>query len=238
MATTMPRSRRSSGPGTGQWLALGAAAILILGLTFALGVLIGRQWARQMPSAAAAESAKKTASAARRSGLAEAGVERPPEPGGKLTFYQTLTAPLHPGSSASKREPGHQPEAPPKPTAEPLSAPAPGPPVDEAPPMVAERAPEPVSPPPPPERSQEKAKPEPPGQWTVQVGAYRARAQAERLQTQLAASGFDAYVTEKGGEGPAQFRVRVGSFKTREEAARLAGRVRAARSLAAFVTAK
>jgi cell division protein FtsN len=241
MATVSVRSRRSSGPGTGQWLALGAAAILILSLTFALGVLIGRQWARQMPPGAAADPAKKTASAARRNGLAEAGMERPPELGEKLTFYQTLTAPLHPGSAAGKGGPAQRPEAAPRPPAEAVSAPAPAPPVDEAPPGVVERAPEPVSPPAPPpapERAQEKAKPEVPEQWTVQAGAFKARAQAERLQKQLASAGFTAYVTEKGGEGPAQFRVRVGSFKTREEAARVAERVKAERSLAAFVTTK
>lgn len=241
MATASVRSRRSSGPGTGQWLALGAAAILILGLTFALGVLIGRQWARQMPPGAAADPAKKTASAARRSGLAEAGAERPPELGEKLTFYQTLTAPLRPGSAAGKGEPAQRPEAPPRPPAATASAPAPAPPVDEAPPKVAERAPEPVSPPAlpsSPERSHEKAKPEAPDQWTVQAGAFKARAQAERLQKQLASAGFNAYITEKGGEGQAQFRVRVGSFKTREEAARVAERVKAERPLAAFVTTK
>ncbi len=236
MATASARSRRSSGPGTGQWFALGAAAILILGLTFALGVLIGRQWARQMPPAAAADSGKKAASAARRSGLAEAGMERPPELAEKLTFYQTLTAPLNTGG---KGEPAHRPEAPPRPTAAPVSAPTAV--VDEAPPRVAEPTPASSPAPPPaaaPEPAQARAKPEAPSQWTVQVAAFKARAQAEKLQKHLASAGFDAYVTEKGGEGQAQFRVRVGSFKTREEATRLAERVKAERSLAAFVTTK
>lgn len=242
MASATARSRRSGGPGTGQWIAFGAAALVILGLTFALGLLVGRQWARQLPPAAAAEPAKKTASAARRSGLAEAGAERPPELGEKLTFYQTLTAPLNTASPAGKGEPARRPEAP-KPQAAPVSAPAPAPPTDEPPPRIAERAPEPekstdwgsagamAGPP-------QKKMPESQGSWTVQVGAFKARAQAERLQKQLVTAGFDAYVTEKGGEGQAQFRVRVGSFKTREEAGKAAERVKAERPLAAFVTSR
>jgi len=240
MATVNARSRRSGGPGKGQWIAFGAAALVILGLTFTLGLLVGRQWARQLPPAATAESAKKSASAARRSGLAEAGIERPPELGEKLTFYQTLTAPLKSVSPAGSREPAHRPEAPPNPQAAPVSAPVPAPPLDEAPPIMVERAPPPLPSPPAaaPERAQATPAPETAAQWTVQVAAFKARAQAERLQKQLVAAGFETYVTEKGGEGQAQFRVRVGSFKTREDAVRTVERLKAERSLAAFVTSR
>lgn len=235
MATVNARSRRSGGPGKGQWIAFGAAALVILGLTFTLGLLVGRQWARQLPPGGTAESAKKSASAARRSGLAEAGIERPPELGEKLTFYQTLTAPLKSVSPAGSREPAHRPEAPAKPQAAPVSAPVPAPPLDEAPPIMVERAPPPL--PSPPAAAPERA-PETTAQWTVQVAAFKARAQAERLQKQLIAAGFETYVTEKGGEGQAQFRVRVGSFKTREDAVRTVERLKAERSLAAFVTSR
>lgn len=245
MATANARSRRSSGPGTGQWVALGLAVLVILGLTFSLGLLVGRQWARQLPPVAAAESAKKSASAARRSGLAEAVMERPPELGEKLTFYQTLTAPLNSASPPGKGEPAQRPEAP-KPQAAPASAPAPAPapapPIDEPPLKVVERATGSALPLPPSAHPAESAKSkpaqEPAGQWTVQVAAFKARAPAERLQKQLVAAGFDAYVTEKGGEGQAQFRVRVGTFKTREDAAATVERVKAERSLAAFVTTR
>lgn len=240
MATVNARSRRSGGPGKGQWIAFGAAALVILGLTFTLGLLVGRQWARQLPPGATAESAKKSASAARRSGLAEAGIERPPELGEKLTFYQTLTAPLKSVSPTGSREPAHRPEAPAKPQAAPVSAPVPAPPLDEAPPIMVERAPPPLPSPPAaaPERVQANPAPETAAQWTVQVAAFKARAQAERLQKQLIAAGFETYVTEKGGEGQAQFRVRVGSFKTREDAVRTVERLKAERSLAAFVTSR
>jgi cell division protein FtsN len=250
MATVNARSRRSGGPGTGQWMALGVAALVILGLTFTLGLLVGRQWARQLPPAAAGEPAKKSVSAARRSGLAEAGIEQPPELGEKLTFYQTLTAPLKSVSPAGSGERARRPEAPPKPQAAPVSAPVPAPPLDEAPPTLVGPA---TTPPPPrpvaaadpaPAKASDGGSAGPPqtkmsesqGSWTVQVAAFKARAQADRLQRELIAAGFDAFVTAKGGEGQAQFRVRVGSFKTREDATRTAERVKAERSLAAFVT--
>jgi hypothetical protein len=40
------RRRGGGGPGFGQWLVLGGAVVVILGLTFTLGLLVGRQWAR------------------------------------------------------------------------------------------------------------------------------------------------------------------------------------------------
>ncbi|SRR6266542_3403569 len=240
MATVNARSRRSSGPGKGQWIALGIAALVILGLTFTLGLLVGRQWARPLPPGGTAESAKKSAAAARRSGLADAGIERPPELGEKLTFYQTLTAPLKSVAPGGSSAPAHRPEAQPKPQAAPVSAPVPAPPLDEAP-AIAERPASPVPPPPAtvPDRTPAKPAPETTaGQWTIQIAAFKSRAQAERLQAQLMAAGFDAYVAEKGGEGQTQFRVRVGSFKNREDAASAADRVKAERSPAAFVTTR
>ena len=49
--------------------ALGCAALMVLGLTFALGMLVGRQWARQMAPAVAAESGRR-AIVARRATIA------------------------------------------------------------------------------------------------------------------------------------------------------------------------
>ncbi|HKW90953.1 MAG TPA: SPOR domain-containing protein, partial [Methylomirabilota bacterium] len=75
--------------------------------------------------------------------------------------------------------------------------------------------------------------------WTIQVGAYKNQRQAEELRQQLAASGLEAYVATmpaKGGQ--ARFRVRIGTYRTREEATAAAERVRAQRSLTAFVTVK
>jgi len=48
------RRRGGGGPGGAQWMALGGAVLVILGLTFALGLLVGRQWARQAATAVVA----------------------------------------------------------------------------------------------------------------------------------------------------------------------------------------
>ena len=262
------RRRMGRGPGPGQWLALGGAVLVILGLTFALGLLVGRQWARQSASAvvpSVSEAARKAATAPRRGGIAaEVMADRAPESTEKLTFYQTLTEPLNGPGSAPR------PEA--KPVAIKASAPAAVP---------AAPAPTPISLPPLP------AKPAADGQtadsktpdgkttngktrdgktangksadggsagaisgpaqmnsaptpaWTIQVGAYKSRRQAEDTRQQLAASGLEAYVASVGAqEGQARFRVRVGTYRTREEAATAADRIRAQRSLTTFVTPK
>jgi len=75
--------------------------------------------------------------------------------------------------------------------------------------------------------------------WTIQVGAYKNRRQADESRQQLAGAGLDAYVvTLTAQEGVARYRVRVGTFRTREEAATAAERLRAQRSLTTFVTLK
>ena len=65
------RRRIGSGPGGAQWMALGGAVLVILGLTFALGLLVGRQWARQTANAVIASVASPQAGRRpRRSGIA------------------------------------------------------------------------------------------------------------------------------------------------------------------------
>ena len=254
------RRRMGGGPGPGQWLALGGAVLVILGLTFALGLLVGRQWARQSASAvvpSVSEAARKAATPPRRGGIAaEVMADRAPESTEKLTFYHTLTEPLNGPASAPR------PEA--KPVAIKASAPAAVP---------AAPAPAPISLPPLPAKAAEgktaegktadggsagaisgppqmnnasasapKAVPSGPNAiatppWTIQVGAYKSRRQAEDTRQQLAASGLDAYVASVAAQdGQARFRVRVGTYRTREEAATAAERIRAQRSLTTFVT--
>jgi cell division protein FtsN len=216
------------------------ASALIMGLTFALGVLVGRQWSRPVAMTASAEAgARKTIPPGKRGGLSSADVEPVPSVDQKLTFYQTLTAPLGRGSvdasqrSADKTRPAAEPATP--------------------------RA-EPVASPPPPSRSTghdetllekpvpaeakagaDAARPtaEASGPWSVQAGAFKTRAQADGLEKQLRQAGFDAYVTQTSGEdGQIRFRVRVGTFKNKAEAQRMADRMRAERSVAAFVAPK
>ncbi len=213
------RRRIGSGPGPIQWLALGGAVLVMLGLTFALGLLVGRQWARQSASAVittVAEPAKRPAAPPRRGGIAaETMADRAPEPTEKLTFYQTLTEPLD------------GPGAPPKPEAKPVAVKIP----PATPPPATTPAP---SLPPKSAGGQTSQAP-----WTIQVGAYKNRRQADESRQQLAGAGLDAYVvTLTAQEGVARYRVRVGTFRTREEAATAAERLRAQRSLTTFVTLK
>jgi cell division protein FtsN len=73
--------------------------------------------------------------------------------------------------------------------------------------------------------------------WTVQVGAFKNRRQAEDTRQRLVAAGLEAYVASVATQdGQPRFRVRVGTYHTREEASVVAERIRAQRSLTAFVT--
>ena len=234
------RRRAGGGPGFGQWLVLGGAVVVILGLTFALGLLVGRQLARSSLAAgppSASEAARKAgAPAPRRGGIAaETMADRTPEPTEKLTFYQTLTEPLDGGGPA-------RPE--PKPVTVKVSAPSPAP---AAAPVPAATAPPPVSLPPAPGKAaapaspvaKPAASPAAASPWTVQVGAFKNRRQAEDTRQQLAAAGLEAYVASVAAQdGQPRFRVRVGTYRSREEAAAIAERIRAQRSLTAFATPK
>ena len=234
------RRRAGGGPGFGQWLVLGGAVVVILGLTFALGLLVGRQLARSSLAAAppsASEAARKAAAPApRRGGIAaETMADRPPEPTEKLTFYQTLTEPLNGGGPV-------RPEA--KPVTVKVSAPSPAPPAAAAPaptpasspvslPPAAGKAPVPAAP------AAPAASPAAASPWTVQVGAFKNRRQAEDTRQQLATAGLEAYVASVAAQdGQPRFRVRVGTYRSREEAAAVAERIRAQRSLTAFATPK
>jgi cell division protein FtsN len=217
MATSV-RRRAGNGPSTGQWMMLGGGAVVVLVLTFALGLLVGRQWARPSASAASpssSEAARRAATPpARRSGIAaETMADRGPESTEKLTFYQTLTEPL-----AAQG-------APPKPEPKTVAIKTP-PPAPTAPPAQSKPAPAASAP---------AAGPP----WTIQVAAFKNRKQADDLRHQLAASGLEAYVANIAGpDGHARFRVRVGTFRSREEAAAAADRLRGSRSLSTFVTLK
>jgi DedD protein len=260
------RRRIGSGPGGAQWLALGGAVLVILGLTFALGLLVGRQWARQTTAALLAdmaEPAKKPAAAPRRSGIAaETMADRVPESTEKLTFHKTLTEPLDaPGAPRPEPKPiaiKIPPFTPPPP-----SAPAPATAkASAAAPMPAAKAPPPPAsatapslPPAPPRTADAKAPdgktadggsagaisgpPHSNSPYTIQVGAYKNRRQADDSREQLASAGLDAYVvTLAAQDGVARYRVRVGTYRTREEAAAAAERLRSQRSLTTFVTPK
>jgi cell division protein FtsN len=255
------RRRAENGPGGVQWIALGGAVLVILGLTFALGLLVGRQWARQAATpvvAGVTEAARKPAAPPRRSGIAaETMADRAPESTEKLTFYKTLTEPLD-GPAAPK--PDAKPVAikipPALPSTPPPPAPAPAATVAAArpAPAPASQATQPPSLPPPPGKTADgggagasasapvgasSSTVGPSTPYTIQVGAYKNRRQADDSRQQLASAGLDAYVvTLAAQEGVARYRVRVGTYRSREEAVAAAERLRAQRSLTTFVTPK
>ena len=252
------RRRAGGGPGLGQWVVLGGAVMVILALTFALGLLVGRQWARGSAvagSPSASEAARKASTPPpRRGGIAaETTADRPPESTEKLTFYQTLTEPLaavgqpKPEAKAVTVKVSAAPTPEPKPTAVKVSAPSAAPAASATAPGAATTV---SLPPAPGKGAPAAAEPAPPAAapaasvpaaspWTVQVGAFKNRRQAEETRQQLAAAGLDAYVAGQAvQDGQPRFRVRVGTYRTREEAALAAERIRAQRSLTAFVTPK
>ncbi len=240
MATAAVRQRVKGGPGGPQWVALGVAALIILGLTFTLGMLVGRQWARQTQPAVASDPTRKATAIPRRGGLTEVGTERAPQE--KLTFYQTLTAPRGAVSPSGKGDatakPGVAAKARPNPEPAPertdkLTLPRAAAPDRARLPSVEARAPE--------QRQDATAESpvDPRTEWTVQVGVFKSPQQAAGVKKQLAERGFETQVTPMTTEdGEVRYRVRVGTFRTREEAARMAERVRSDRSLPTFVTAK
>lgn len=227
--TSTARGRARRGGGALQWIALLTAGTVIMGLTFTLGILVGRQWSRPSSAATAVESAgRKTVAPGKRGGLAGADVDPPQVDQKQLTFYQTLTAPL--GRGAADAAPRHEAKAPPP--AEPPSyqyASRGETVVDKAATADAPAA------------GDKPSRPagEPDGPWAVQAAAFKTPGQAEALQKQLRQAGFDAYVTSAAGSGgQPNYRVRIGTFKSKAEAQRVAERVRGERSLAAFITPK
>jgi cell division protein FtsN len=214
---------------------MGGGVIVVLVLTFALGIAVGRKWSphREHDQTMAEPGRKPAAPAARRSGLTDPAPERLPQE--KLTFYQTLTAPM---STVSTVPPPTKVSVPAKP--EPATPRPAGERVSSDRPVAATPTspPKPDKPAGPPERpSGARAGEARTGDWAVQVGVFKDRTQAESVRRPLAASGFDAYlVAVPAADGQTHYKVRVGSFKTREEAGQLAERVRQERSLTAFVT--
>ena len=233
------RGRVRSAPGKLQWIALLSAAAVIMALTFILGILVGRQWSRPVPATAGVDSGpRKTVPPGKRGGLSGSDVDPPQVDQKQLTFYQTLTAPLGRGSAAASPRNDEKPKAPPAPEPARTEA-SPPPPYPYASrgetivekPSAADASPAPEKSP--------RAPTEPTGPWSVQAAAFKTQGQADALQKQLKQAGFDAYVASAAGsDGQTNYRVRIGTFKSKVDAQRIAERVRAERSLAAFVAPK
>jgi DedD protein len=230
--TATARGRARGGTRALQWVALLTAGTVILGLTFTLGILVGRQWSRPASSVAALESgARKTVPPGKRGGLSGTNVESAEVDQKQLTFYQTLTAPL--GRAAADASQRHEERT----KALPAPEPARGEALQPPPYLYASRGETVVGKPA--VDSSAAADKAPTGPWSVQVAAFKSQAQADALQKQLRQSGFDAYVASAAGsDGQTNYRVRIGTFTSKAEAQRIAERVRGERSLAAFITPK
>ena len=209
---------------------------------FGLGVIAGRHWTRPFGGGAETDAPKKTAVTARKGGVVETEADRAREGAQKLTFYQTLTAPLvpptpYPKPGDSKARPAPDRPAPGRDLETPRTEPAvaAGKLAMDQPRSAAPGADSPAG-----------GTAASPGSgtggsasttgWSVQVGAFRNRSQADIVQRQLQASGFEAFVSTLGSaDGEVRYRVRLGAFRSRAEAERAAERVRAERALPTYV---
>jgi cell division protein FtsN len=237
-----PRARHEFRFGTREVVVLAGVALVIWGLTFTLGILVGREI---QPRALRPAPAGGTAAAGPTASAARSQKPGPPDKAEKaateerLTFYQTLTAPTTELPAIDRRAieerivPAEAPASP-----APGASKAPAPAADRpAPPRAAQTAarvpPPAVAAPVPPPASTE------PALWTVQVSSFRSRGLADDLRARLVARGFDAYVVSiSGEEGRVRHRVRVGSFPSRGEAERVSQDLRNERNLNPFVTAR
>lgn len=214
----MAAARRGGSRLAGTLFAVGCLAVL--GTTFVAGVLTGRHWTRPIPPVAAPARARdgEAAPPSGRRVTEPPAAGRVPAAAGPpvLTFYQELTAPLGPTGGGAG-----EPRA---------TSPAAAPP--DRPRAVPTRRGELPAP------RRERAAVTAEGPFTVQVGAYRARAAAERLRASLTGAGHEAYVVTADGPDGVHYRVRVGVFASREAASALATRLGDERSLAPYVTTR
>ena len=230
------RGRARSGTRWLQWTAFLGAATVIMGLTFALGILVGRQWGRPASAALAESAPRKTVPPGKRGGLVGSDVDAP-SVDQKLTFYQTLTAPLGRGSADASPRRDEKPRTPSAAEAGRSEAAPPPYPYASRGETIVEKSAHPD--PGPATDKAAQAATEPAGPWAVQAAAFKTQAQADALQKQLKKSGFDAYVAPAAAaDGQTNYRVRIGTFKSKAEAQRVADRMRGERSLAAFITPK
>jgi DedD protein len=121
-----------------------------------------------------------------------------------------------PAAASEAEQPTNQPP----PAAPAAAAPAPDPaPSAESPQPKPMRAPAVESVAPPPISSVR-------GAWSVQLGSFASRANAENLSRQVKGEGFSAFVLEGGTGKSARYRVRVGPLPDRESAERVAGKLK------------
>ena len=196
----------------------------------------GRRWPNGLPGFHAPSTATAAARTERDTRRPEArGLDKDKsktraEPAPVLTFYHELTAPLASGPASAR--PVAKPdrvEAKPAARAEAVKAAAP---------VSSDTSLQDVEGTPPVPASVSASPARTDTRFTVQVGAFKARAQAEALRARLAARGQDASLSETEVGGTPQYRVRVGTFATREAAQEAAGRLGSDHRLSTYVTTR
>jgi len=205
----MAGRRRQGGGGRSGTILVLAGIGGVLTVTFVAGIWTGRHWPLLTGAARPGTAVESTTA---RQGPGERPKQAQPLPA--LTFYHELTAPL----TAPPPPLGRKRAAAAKPSAERGRG--------EAEPRQGADGASPVE-------GGASAQ-----EFTVQVGAYRARTPAEALRTTLAAAGYDARVAEAEAPAGVRYRVQVGAFPTRDAARDTATRLGREHSLPAFVTAR
>jgi DedD protein len=71
--------------------------------------------------------------------------------------------------------------------------------------------------------------------WSVQLGSFSSKANADKLVHQLKARGFSAYVISSGSGSSSRFRVRMGPMPDRATAAREVDKLKAVGHVATIV---
>jgi cell division septation protein DedD len=103
------------------------------------------------------------------------------------------------------------------------SSPSGPPAADTAPPVTAAS----TSPAPPATAAASSARPQDPGGWSVQLGAFGEKANADQLASRVATYGYDAFVADFRSNGATMYRVRVGGFASEAQADAAAGSISA-----------
>ncbi|WP_459942117.1 SPOR domain-containing protein [Deferrisoma palaeochoriense] len=207
---------------TGRLVVAAVGGSLVLVLVFLLGVFVGRSlWAPPAlpPELAVPQAGPKAAAPAPEE---QTEVREPaPAPEPELTFYRELKKPVPPPEAPSAGAERNRAAAPKPPR--PAAKASPVPPEDRAP-GARPPAPKPVEAPPP--------------VFTVQVGSFRARADAERFLAEIRKKGVEAAIVEASVAGRTWYRVQAGRFLSRTAAAEFQESVLRTKGIQGFVTTR
>lgn len=152
---------------------------------------------------------------------------------------RTVTVDLSTSKSAAPAEPDDSSGQPASAAAAPTAPAASAASADQGPPAVpapaAVAAPKPAHP-----TAVESAAPPPTsalrGSWSVQLGSFQSRSNADNLTRQLKEQGFTAFVLAGGSGSAVRYRVRVGPLSDRESAERMAAKLKALKHDASLVS--